>query len=449
MPPTYCGNRTRIKGLSLRLHVLYPALPLSHGYVQYHLRNFYKLYRDGLQYNLTLFKWYGGVIKAEQLLVHDPLAIQHILARDQDAFEEADMFVEANRLLFGEGLIATVGAQHKKQRKLLTPVFSLTNLRSILPRLQHVANELSTKLQADLPSGGGTQEIDILRWLSRGTLEYVSRGILGVDLDFMDAEKTNEYANAICNVQLAPFPALRELRDIAAELMHRSAKDIFIAKKAEVKEMGTDAKSSGDLMSILFRAKSSTQDKLRLTEDELIGQITTFMLGGQETTTSALARLLHILAQEQEAQTRLCSEIRKAKLAQATAQGESELSNWQHINLPYDVLMGLPYLDAVVRETLRLFPPTSMMNRTMTFFGGSRACIGFKFAEMEIKQILATLLSTMHFTLPTAEDVEGKRKKIYWRMDGLQVPVILPPCGDPKTAQVPLNIRLAKGGDFL
>ena len=81
--------------------------------------NFHKLYRDGLQYNLALFKRYGGVIKvhgtlcvsepvchffgwakrdgvfqAEQLLVHDPLAIQHILVRDQDAFEEADMFVE-------------------------------------------------------------------------------------------------------------------------------------------------------------------------------------------------------------------------------------------------------------------------------------------------------------------------------------------------------------------
>ncbi|KAH9899237.1 cytochrome P450 [Cubamyces lactineus] len=552
--------------------------------------NFHRIFKDGLQYNLALFKEYGGVFKvhgmlgAEQLLVHDPLAIQQILVRDQDSFEETDMFIDTNRLLFGEGLIATLGEQHKKQRKLLNPVFSLANLRAILPRIQPIANELTARLRAELPQDGSFKEIDVLPWLRRGTLEYVGRGILGVKLDSLDSAKANAYTSAICNVQHValkvfflrpfvpwavrnlspywgnklidwlPFPALRELREISY-VLQRSARDIFLAKKAEVEEVGAEEGSSTDLMSIMLRANSSTQEKSRLSDEELTGQINTFMLGGQETTTSALARLLHVLAQNQEAQERLRSEIRDAKLAHATAEGESDLSNWQHVSLPYDVLIGLPYLDAVVRETLRLYPPTSMMNRVatkdailhlqypvhsatsgretsvvhvpagtnvivsilganrskrvwgpdanewrperwlaqapagerggisvagtgvdlefgdesqavtegsekevrypgvygsmMTFFGGSRACIGFKFAEMEIKQVLATLLSTMHFALPSATDAAGSRKEIYWRMDGLQVPVVLPPHGDHKTSQVPLDIRLVKERDFL
>ena len=40
------------------------------------------------------------------------------------------------------------------------------------------------------------------------------------------------------------------------------------------------------------------------------------------------------------------------------------------------------------------------------------------------------------------------RKEIYWRIDGLQVPVVREPHGDFKTPQVPLVARLVTEGDF-
>ena len=88
----------------------------------------------------------------------------------------------------------------------------------------------------------------------------------------------------------------------------------------------------------------------------------TLFLGGQETTTSALARILHILSQEQDVQSRLRSEVRKAKRDHAAAVGID--GDWESVSLPYDTLVSLPYLDAIVRETLRLYPPTNMLNRT-------------------------------------------------------------------------------------
>ncbi|KAI8976575.1 cytochrome P450 [Trametes punicea] len=540
------------------------------------LGNLLGILKDGLEYNLELYRRYGGVIKVygmlgvEQLLVHDPLALQHILVRDQDAFEETDMFIETNKLLFGEGLISTLGDQHKKQRKLLNPVFSLANLRSVLPQIQPIADELVERLKNVVASKGDYTEVDLLPWLRAGTIEYVGRGILGVRLDCLNPSQANNYIHAICNLQHValkvlllrplmpwivrniplywrnklvdwlPLPALRELRDMAW-LMERSATDIFFAKKAEVETTG--------LMETAVRANSSTQEKSRLSDAELIGQINTFFLAGQETTTSALARLLWVLAQEPKAQARLRQEVKEAKIAHAHGAEGEEQTDWRRVSLPYDVLIGLPYLDAVVRETLRLYPPTSMMNRVatrdalvplqypirsptgqelsavhipkgtnvmisilganrhmhvwgpdanewrperwlthgsetgagrdmefgdesamalqsspgskekvrypgvfgsmMTFFGGSRACLGFKFAEMEIKQILATLVSNMHFALPSATDAQGMRKEIYWRIDGLQIPVIRPPHGDLQTSQIPLDIRLVKDEDFL
>ncbi|KAI0631202.1 cytochrome P450 [Trametes polyzona] len=541
--------------------------------------NMHRLYKDSLEFHLDLYRTYGGVVKvygvlgAELLLVHDPLALQSILVKDQDSYEETGMFIEANKLLFGEGLIATLGDQHKKQRKLLNPVFSLANLRAILPQIQTIADELVEQLQRGLNEHKAT-ELDVLPWLRKGTIEYVGRGILGVNLDSLEPGKSNAYTKAIFSVQhtalkvfflrplvpwavrnvpafwrgmmveYLPFPALRELREMA-RTMHRAAEEIFRAKKAEVEGAGDGegADIGGNLMNIMIKANLSTEDsKARLTAEELIGDINAFLLGGQETTTSALARLLWIFPREPHTQARLRSEVRAAKHRIA---GGTE-GEWQRASLPYDVLTGLPYLDAVVRETLRLHPPTSIMHRVatkdailplqdpirtpageevksvrvpagttlaisilganrntrvwgadagewrperwiaasggaqgrtvdmefgdeyasgqgkegvrypgvyggmMTFFGGNRACIGFKFAEMEMKQILSTLVSTMRFSLPSAVDPDsGARKEIYWRIDGLQVPVVPAPHGDGKTSQVPLDVRLVREEDFL
>ena len=66
----------------------------------------------------------------------------------------------------------------------------------------------------------------------------------------------------------------------------------------------------------------------------------TLIFAAMDTTSSALARTLWILAQHQDAQDKLRLEIREACKDQE--------------NLPYDALMNLPYLDAVCKETLRL-----------------------------------------------------------------------------------------------
>ena len=59
-----------------------------------------------------------------------------------------------------------------------------------------------------------------------------------------------------------------------------------------------------------------------------------------DTTSSALSRILQILTEDQSAQDKL-----RAELSEATANG----------NLNFDDIYALPYLEAVVRETLRLY----------------------------------------------------------------------------------------------
>lgn len=153
----------------------------------------------------------------EQLYVSDPRALHHIVVKEQDVYEEPDMFIIGNRLIFGEGLISTLGEQHRKQRKMLNPVFSMGNMRDLLPTIQPIASQLCAVITSQLPSNGGKysmftfviwaltplwyasdpKEIDLLPLISRGALEYVAQAVLGYSFGALDSSETVEYAEAI------------------------------------------------------------------------------------------------------------------------------------------------------------------------------------------------------------------------------------------------------------
>ena len=100
----------------------------------------------------------------------------------------------------------------------------------------------------------------------------------------------------------------------------------------------------------------------RLSDEELIAQVSyasliyvhlilsvisqwlgrTFVFAATDTTSNALGRILHLLAINQDVQDKI-----RAEIVEAAPLGE---------RIPYDQLIGLPYLDAVCRETLRLYP---------------------------------------------------------------------------------------------
>lgn len=88
----------------------------------------------------------------------------------------------------------------------------------------------------------------------------------------------------------------------------------------------------------------------------------TVIFAGFETATTAVCRVLWILASKPDIQARLRSEVRDAKQNYAALHDITD--PWEEVGLPYDLLIGLPYLDAVIRETLRVHPPTSLLSRT-------------------------------------------------------------------------------------
>ena len=69
-------------------------------------------------------------------------------------------------------------------------------------------------------------------------------------------------------------------------------------------------------------------------------------------------------------------------------------------------------------------------------------------AALLLVQVLSTLLPRIHFSLPSGVDASGRKKEIYWKMNGPQIPVVRAPFGDGISPQVPLGVRLVKEVDF-
>ncbi|KAF8966256.1 cytochrome P450 [Flammula alnicola] len=343
---------------------------------------------DGWAFHKDIAEKYGRVIKIKaflgenKLYVFDPKALHHILVKDQDMFESAFITI-----LFGEGVVGTLGEQHRKQRKMLNPVFSIAHMREMKHMPVPIFYNVTYKLRAAIANKvkDGPREIEIMSWMTRTALELIGQSGLGYSFDpltedavphpFSIAAKklvptfakmafSSTYLLAPLSkigtpkfqrfvIDILPWKNLHEVRDVV-DVLHNTSVEIFESKKKALVE-GDEALAhqigqGKDIMSILMRANMSTSQEDSLTREELLGQITSLTFAAMDTTSAALSRVLHLLATHQDVQDKLRKEIKEAK--------EEENGD-----LPYDKLVSLPYLDAICRESLRLHPPLTYVRR--------------------------------------------------------------------------------------
>ncbi|ESK82672.1 hypothetical protein Moror_11180 [Moniliophthora roreri MCA 2997] len=448
------------------------------------------------------------------LYTFDAKAMHHIFVKDAMSYEQPPGVLHQIGLVFGPGVLATpLGTQHRRQRKMLNPAFSIAHMRDLLPTFYQVAHRLENSIANKVRDG--PQEIDMLSWMGRTALELIGQSGLGVSFDTLQDEETAHPLPTALK-QLMPvltrlaFPMMYILPHVArlgspgfrrfasrfilnqdfktaqwlSDSLWKMSIEIFEEKKRAL-AMGDEAikqqvGSDKDVLSILMRENMKASSEDRLDETELLGQISILIFAASDTTSSALSRTLILLSSHPEVQSKLREEIQQA---------------FQNGDISYDELVSLPYLDAICRETLRLHPPlthidrrakhdtiiplavpitgrdgsiitevavpkdtdiiTSVLNSNrnpaiwgdnalewkperwleplsstvteaitpgvhshlMTFSGGQRSCIGFKFSQLEMKVVLAGLIRRLEFS-PSG-------KKIIWENSIVTSPLVV------------------------
>ncbi|PSR79569.1 hypothetical protein PHLCEN_2v6980 [Hermanssonia centrifuga] len=301
-------------------------------------------------------------------------------------------------------------------------------MRALVPLVFKKATELrdrwnSIMREANVKPGEG-HLINVCSWASRATFDVM--GSAGFDYEF----------NAIQNEDNELLKAYTEMFEVAIsrqsggwrttlalyiplwDKLFPDNTSRFVAKCQKViqrvagkliqekKRKMADAEEKGetyqgkDLLSLLLKSNSSVDlpPEQRISDEDILHMINTFMFAGTDTTSLAMTWTLYLLAKFPVVQDRLRTELRSVLPSTSL-----ESLTQDEIQSLYATIADLPYLDNVIRETLRLIPPVHSSIRVATKDDVVPASSPFKrksadgtMVEEDVKQILVPKGTFIH-----------------------------------------------------
>jgi cytochrome P450 len=229
--------------------------------------------------------------------------------------------------LLGHGLLTTDGDDWRRRRRILAPPFQPKPTMSYAPAI----TTLAERLLEDWHEG---QTVDIYEQMRELTLQVVGTTLMGSDLSDRAGDEGKHFRAALdhfyqpSRVEVPFEEALSRLHETAAAIIaeRRSGED------------------KGDLIWRLLRDMEAGE----LGDADLRNELMTLLFAGHETTANAFCWTWLLLAQNPDKADRLRDELRLALGGRSPVAKDLE---------------RLPYAQAVVNESLRLFPPVWFLGR--------------------------------------------------------------------------------------
>ena len=296
------------------------------------------------------------------VFLNHPDYIREILVVQNDNFVK-ERTVRRSKMLLGEGMITSEGAEHRTQRQVAQPAFH----RQRIPEYASLMVFEAARMRETWRAG---EERDISRDMMHLTLNVVSQTLFATDL----RDEVNELADAINRIMglynfLVMLPAAEWLVHVrppglAGFVRARKRIDAVVYRMIEAHRRRG---GSGSLLDMMLAA---SPDQSAESEQRLRDQVITIFLAGSETVANALAWTWYLLSQNPECEKRLHGEI------------DRELAG----RLPtFDDIPRLRYAEMVLAESMRLYPPAWAMGR--------RALADFQLGEFFLPAGTTVLMS--------------------------------------------------------
>jgi len=374
------------------------------------------------------FVHYRGLFSFYQ--VNHPALVKQVLMETHKSFDKRNIIYKRFSKAFGDGLTVSEGDKWKRHRKLMQPMFGPITVRKFFDSMLSATNEVADRWAREY---GYDQPFNIATEMDQLTLRIAGEAFFseGFQQDADRISHWNERINHYC--AKPPLPIIRSFW--FPSHVNRRLKTTLFEFHQFIGEMIEKRRSSGpqnDLLSILLEARHE-DDGSPLTEEEIKEEVLGMILGGHETSSSALAWIWYELDRNPDVRKKINDEL-------------EEVLDGQELTM--EALPRLKYIRMVIDECLRLHPPFWFENRNamkdvevgghvipkgsivlfsrhalhrheafwseplrfnprrqdpddlehprtnyaqVPFGGGPRICIGINFAVMELMVIVATI----------------------------------------------------------
>ena len=260
--------------------------------------------------------------------VNDPAAIKDVLVTQQHAFVKSEG-TRAMRELLGEGLVTSEEPLHRRMRRIVQPAFHRERIANYAQTMREYAQQWQP------PPG----RFDMHAEMMELTLRIASKTLFGVDAG-AQADKVGAALHEVVRIfpeVLGPFGAIKRRLPFPAKVRFRKARavldEIVLDLIAQRRRSGEDR---GDALSMLLTSRDEETAEA-LSDAQVRDEVMTLFVAGHETTANALTWTWYLLSKHSRVSERLRAELSRDPQS--------------------------PYLDAVLNETLRLYPPAWILGR--------------------------------------------------------------------------------------
>ncbi|KAI4458223.1 cytochrome p450 [Holotrichia oblita] len=293
-----------------------------------------------------------------------PAVIKNILQNDFQYFVDRGVYYNEKHDPISAHLFNLEGNKWKELRAKLSPTFTSGKMKSMMPIVVEITERLIKIIDKEPIKDG----LEMKEYMARLTTDVIGSIAFGIECNCIenpDAE-FRKYAKILLDgmstfsgILVDVFPNLMKFLGVRAvpakfsDFFTKAVKDIIDyretnnVKRKDFLDLLIQLKNRGNIDN---EANSDISEKTKITLDMLLAQAFIFYLGGFETTSTTLSFLLYELGGNQEVQDKLRKEV-------------FDVLQRHGNQITYDALSEMKYMDMVVNETLRKYPPLRVLIR--------------------------------------------------------------------------------------